>query len=173
MTAPLARRVRIGGAVVVALMSLLSAACGEEEPATATVPQAAAALPSGTFPTAGTTRSSDTAYFQLPSANIGCHMQPTWVRCDIQAQTYALPPKPPACQGLYGKSLRLDRRKKAELLCAADTLLPAPETVEYDTAVVVARMRCVVQESGVTCHDTESGFGFALSRQEYRFLAPS
>ncbi|GIJ52095.1 hypothetical protein Val02_89810 [Virgisporangium aliadipatigenens] len=174
MTASKTRRVRLGTAIAVAIVSLLTgAACREEGPAAGAAPEPSLVFPTGSLPAAKATRSQASAHFQLPSGNIGCRMQAAWVRCDIQLQTYALPPKPPSCQGIYGKSIRFDKMKKSELSCAADSLLPAPETIEPDTIVIVERMRCVVQESGVTCYDTESGFGFALSRQEYAFLAPS
>jgi hypothetical protein len=174
MTASKVRRVRLGGALVITIVALLTtAACGEEGPAAGAAPEPSLVFPTGSLPVAKATRSQATAHFQLPSGNIGCLMQPTFVRCDIQLQTYGLPPKPPSCQGIYGKSIRFDKKKKSELLCAADSLLPAAETIEPDTTVVVERMRCVVLEPGVTCYDTESGFGFVLSRPEYAFLAPS
>jgi hypothetical protein len=174
MTASKTRSVRIGGAIVITIVALLTtAACGEEGPADGAAAEPSLVFPTGSLPAAKATRSQETAHFQLPSGNLGCLMQATFVRCDIQLQTYGLPPKPPSCQGIYGKSIRFDKKRKSELLCAADSLLPAAETIEPDTAVIVERMRCIVLEFGVTCYDTESGYGFTLSRNEYAFLAPS
>jgi hypothetical protein len=88
---------------------------GASDPATAQSPGTTASAAKGQ---ASDTRTASEAYFQLPSGNLGCHMQHTEVRCEIRDQTYKLPAKPARCEGEYGKSLWFEKGKVASFICA-------------------------------------------------------
>jgi hypothetical protein len=204
MTASSDRRRRFGDVFLVALLSLVAASgCtggdNGSTPAAGTTPTIAAGTPTGAStptpaPVAPTAtgapatsaaqssggggkpadRTANTAYFQLPTGRVGCHMEPTWVRCDVQDPTYKLPAKPANCEGSYGSSLRFDKGKVAQFLCSGDSLLPAPEVLPYGSTITVNRIKCFSENPGlVSCYDLDSGHGVALSPKEYRFLAPS
>src|SRR3990172_10105166 len=65
--------------------------------------------------------------FQTPSGNIGCMIvDGKSVRCDIRQKTWKPPPIPKSCPVDWGNGLGVDARGKGYIVCAGDTVLPAP-----------------------------------------------
>jgi hypothetical protein len=191
------RRAKFGGAILVALLSVVTAsgcAAGNggstSAAATPTATPAATAdagAPTPTSVAAQTTapqggggdnkpthRTANTAYFQIPGGKVGCHVQPTSVRCDVQDATFQPPAKPASCQDGWGTSMYFDKGKKGKFICSGDSLLPAPEVLPFGSTITVNRIKCVSEAPGFAiCYDLDSGHGVALSQKEYRFPEPS
>ncbi len=119
-----------------------------------------------------------TGAFATPTRNIGCYVYDEGVRCDIRDRTWTPPPAPPDCHLDYGQGIELNvsptiagRPAGARLVCAGDTALdPTATVVPYGTAVQHGTIACDVESTGVTCTDSGSGHGFALSRDSYRIF---
>ena len=114
-----------------------------------------------------------TGAFQTPSHNIGCYVTDQGVRCDIRDRTWTPPPPPTSCPTTYvgyGQGLQLSSGA-ASIVCAGDTTLdPNGTVVPYGTSVQEGSVACDVESTGVTCTDSHTGHGFALSRDSYRIF---
>ena len=104
--------------------------------------------------------------FSTPSGNIGCVMDPEYVRCDIRDRSWE-PPAPPAdCELDFGQGVELADEKRARLVCAGDTTLGAEETLDYGETSRVGPYRCTSAAAGMNCQ-AQSGHGFFLSKETY------
>lgn len=109
--------------------------------------------------------------FESPSGNVGCQISPTGVRCDIDQRDWSPPPRPADCRLDYGQGISLSAGKPAHLVCAGDTARTGSgEPLAYGSAITAGPIRCDSAESGITCRDTGSGHGFAISREAYRLF---
>jgi hypothetical protein len=104
--------------------------------------------------------------FSTPSGNIGCVMDPEYVRCDIRDRSWEPPPEPANCELDFGQGIELANETRSHLVCAGDTTLGAEDTLEYGETSKVGPYRCVSAEAGITCQ-AESGHGFFLSKETY------
>ena len=104
--------------------------------------------------------------FSTPSGNIGCVMDPEYVRCDIRERSWEPPPPPADCELDFGQGIELANETRAHLVCAGDTTLGAEEALEYGETSRVGPYRCVSAAAGLTCQ-AESGHGFFLSKETY------
>lgn len=108
--------------------------------------------------------------FTSPSDNIGCIMDSSQVRCDIRERDWAPPPPPPDCPYNYGQGLILDAGASPRFVCAGDTALAGGGPLGYGQSTSAGVLRCESAMSGITCRDVETGRGFSISRQGYRFF---
>ncbi|MDA4110354.1 DUF6636 domain-containing protein [Mycolicibacterium holsaticum] len=108
--------------------------------------------------------------FTSPSGNIGCIMDSTQVRCDIRERDWAPPPPPPDCPLDYGQGLTLDAGASPLFVCAGDTALAGGGPLGYGQSTSAGVLRCDSAMSGMTCRDVETGQGFSISREGYRFF---
>lgn len=110
--------------------------------------------------------------FQSPSGNVGCYIDPTTVRCDIAERDWALPARPADCNSNvdFGQGLILSASGDARFVCAGDTALGYGETLAYGSSIAAGTLMCDSAESGITCRDTVSEHGFAISRQAYQLF---
>lgn len=104
--------------------------------------------------------------FSTPSGNIGCVMDPEYVRCDIRERSWEPPPEPADCELDFGQGIELGADGKPSFICAGDTTLGAEDTLEYGETSKIGPYRCVSAAAGITCQ-AESGHGFFLSKQTY------
>ena len=104
--------------------------------------------------------------FSTPSGNIGCVMNPEYVRCDIRRRDWKPPPRPSDCELDFGSGIELADEKRAHLVCAGDTTLGAADVLEYGASSRVGPYECVSAAAGITCQ-ADSGHGFFLSREAY------
>jgi hypothetical protein len=104
--------------------------------------------------------------FSTPSGNIGCVMDPEYVRCDIRDRSWEPPPAPSSCELDFGQGIELANETRSHLVCAGDTTLGAEDTLEYGETSKVGPYRCVSAAAGMTCQ-AESGHGFFLSKETY------
>jgi hypothetical protein len=108
-------------------------------------------------------------HFRTPSGNIGCRFtdEPQYLRCDI-LQTSDAPPKPKSCDLDYGHSYALNRRGRARVLCAGDTVVDQNAPVlRYGRTRHLGNMTCESKRTGLTCFNL-AGHGFVLSRARIR-----
>ena len=105
--------------------------------------------------------------FSSPSGNIGCVMDPKYVRCDIAERSWEPPHPPPGCPTDFGQGLEISGRGHAALVCAGDTALGGEATLDYGTSSEVGPYACTSEEEGMTCEDSRTGHGFFLSKQGY------
>jgi hypothetical protein len=145
------------------------------------VPSAASpatAEPSATAPSPSPTATEpelvdvegDLAAFRTPSDNIGCSMTPTSATCDLRERSWEPPPRPADCELDYGQGTFVDDTG-AGLTCAGDTpFVPDSPVLAYGTGWVLGDVRCVSARDGVTCENTATGRGFAVSRDRYRLF---
>ncbi|MCV6980694.1 hypothetical protein H7I53_10745 [Mycolicibacterium pulveris] len=108
--------------------------------------------------------------FTSPSGNIGCMMDASQVRCDIRERDWAPPPPPPDCPYDYGQGLSLHAGGTATFVCAGDTALAGGGPLAYGQSHTDGVLRCDSAMSGITCRDVETGRGFSISREGYRFF---
>jgi hypothetical protein len=105
--------------------------------------------------------------FSSPSGNIGCYIDRTTVRCDIQDRDWEPPKAPADCQLDYGQGIELPAGGAPQFVCAGDTALGAGKPLEYGQSIGAGLLRCESLETGMTCTDAESGRSFTLSKESY------
>lgn len=110
--------------------------------------------------------------FTSPSGNIGCMLEPTFVRCDIQQRDWTPPPRPPTCPTVtgYGQGIELGAGRSPQFVCAGDTAYSSSAALDYGDSISAGVLNCSSAESGITCRDTQSGHGFSISRQGYQLF---
>jgi hypothetical protein len=108
--------------------------------------------------------------FTSPSGNVACFISATDARCDILDRDWTPPSRPADCQFGYGQGITMSAGGVAEFVCAGDTTLGTGQPLPYGESVSAGALRCDSTESGITCRDTESGRGFALSREGYEIF---
>ena len=111
---------------------------------------------------------TDLVGFTSPSGNVGCMLQSTYVRCDISERDWSPPPRPADCEFDYGQGISLSAGEEAAFVCAGDTALGGGKPLDYGQSVSAGVMLCDSAESGITCRDTKTGYGFAIAREAYR-----
>jgi hypothetical protein len=107
--------------------------------------------------------------FSTPSGNIGCVMDPEYVRCDIRDRDWEPPPAPADCELDFGHGIELANETRAQLVCAGDTTLGGEDLLEYGETSRVGPYRCVSAAAGITC-EAQSGHGFFLSEEAYELF---
>ncbi|MFV9633629.1 DUF6636 domain-containing protein [Mycobacterium neumannii] len=74
------------------------------------------------------------------------------------------------CRYDYGQGLVLDAGASPQFVCAGDTALAGGGPLGYGQSTSAGVLRCESARSGMTCRDVETGRGFSISRQGYRFF---
>ena len=131
---------------------------------------AVAAPPGATGPIAVTTREvSELTNFSSPSGNIGCYIDPTNVRCDIDERTWSPPAKPASCPDVvgWGQGLQLDVGRPAGFVCAGDTALTSGSPLAYGDKIVSGSIECTSSPGGISCWDFVHGGSFDISREGF------
>ena len=108
--------------------------------------------------------------FTSPSGNVGCYLDTSTARCDIAERDWAPPTRPADCPLAYGHGLTVSRHQPAAFVCSGDTALGAGAPLAYGDSITAGTLRCESAVTGVTCRDTETHHGFAISRQAYRLF---
>jgi hypothetical protein len=110
--------------------------------------------------------------FTSPTGNVGCYIDPSSVRCDIDERDWAPPPKPADCRLDYGQGIALHPGHGAEFICAGDTTIGGQQAqaLAYGDSISAGSLVCESAEAGMTCRDNETGHGFSLSREAYRIF---
>jgi hypothetical protein len=108
--------------------------------------------------------------FTSPSGNVRCYLDNTMARCDIAERSWAPPLRPASCELDYGKGIRLSRDGRAEFVCAGDTTPGAGAELGDGDSITAGTLRCESAGTGVTCRDTKTRHGFALSREAYHLF---
>ncbi|MDT5095779.1 MAG: hypothetical protein QOH60_5142 [Mycobacterium sp.] len=108
--------------------------------------------------------------FRSPSGNIGCYIEPNYVRCDIRDRAWSPPPRPADCPGMtdYGQGIALKAGAGASFVCAGDTALNDGLALGYGEKITAGSIECTSQTSGMNCWDFQYGHEFALSREGYQ-----
>jgi hypothetical protein len=126
--------------------------------------------------TTGTTQAPDRQikrgphYFETPSSNVGCFIDPKAVRCDIRERNWDPPPDEENCELDYGQGIALSASGEAKFVCAGDTTLGGPATLPYGAVSRRGALRCRSGTKGITCSEAAGGHGFFLSRESYRIF---
>ena len=150
--------------------SLVAAAAAIPVAASALAGVATAVPPGAVGPLPLTTREvSELTGFSAPSGNIGCYIDPDYVRCDIRERDWSPPPKPASCSDMtgWGQGLQLDVGKSADFVCAGDTALTSGGPLAYGDKIVSGSIECTSTPDGITCWDFVYGGEFSISRQGY------
>ena len=107
--------------------------------------------------------------FTSPSGNIGCYIEPGYVRCDIRERDWAPPPKAADCPDMtgWGQGLQLRAGRPAGFVCAGDTALTDGDALEYGDTITAGSIECRSEESGISCWDVQYGGEFEISREGY------
>ncbi|WP_231395906.1 DUF6636 domain-containing protein [Mycobacterium sp. URHD0025] len=108
--------------------------------------------------------------FTSPSGNVGCYLDASTARCDIRDRSWAPPLRPASCEFAYGQGVTLRRGRPAAFVCAGDSALGAGAELSYGDSITAGTLRCESADSGITCRDTKTRHGFALSRQAYHLF---
>jgi hypothetical protein len=170
--------------VVVALAIAASAltACGAEKPSATTSAPSMTRATTSDAPTgapASESRETETVDeeseheligFTSPTGAIGCILDDTYVRCDVQEHTWTLPPRPADCEFDYGQGVGMATGQRAEIVCAGDTTLFAGDPLPYGQSVTAGPLSCRSAETGVTCRDAGTGHGFTVARESYEIV---
>jgi len=113
--------------------------------------------------------------FTSPSGNIGCVIEPSYVRCDIRERDWSAPPRPPGCEFDYGQGISLSGAlsdapsggQGASFVCAGDTALGGGAPLDYGSSISAGTVTCTSTLAAMSCTDSRSGHGFTMSRQSY------
>jgi hypothetical protein len=92
------------------------------------------------------------------------------VRCDIAERDWTPPPRPGDCEFDYGQGIAFAPGEPAAFVCAGDTTLGGSEVLDYGQSIARGPLRCDSAESGITCLDSNTGHGFAISRRVYQLF---
>jgi hypothetical protein len=176
-------RVTAALASVVVLAALAGCGGGGDETATVTETQTVSSTDSTTSESTTTDSTTTTTEdgapppaditvkkltgFTSPSGNIGCYIDRSTVRCDINERDWSPPPAPKSCQLDYGQGIELQAGGSPEFVCAGDTALGGGKPLDYGQSIGAGILRCESLESGMTCTDAESGQSFTISKENY------
>lgn len=115
--------------------------------------------------------------FQSPSGNIFCLIladpESTWVRCDISDFTYAAPTQECGPDvGFHAGSASIEAMAPASIGgCFGDTVAdPSYPVLAYGQRAVGGDISCTSTESGMTCQNLASGYGFRLAKATYELF---
>jgi hypothetical protein len=170
------------GLVALALAASAVSACGNSGSpgtssstlvkATATAPGAStSAITSAAATTTETTEPeaiTQLVGFTSPSGNVGCMLDPSYVRCDITDRNWTPPPRPADCEFDYGQGIGMGVGEKAEFVCAGDTAMGNGAPLAYGQSLTKGSLSCSSAEAGITCKDTTTGHGFTIAREAYK-----
>ncbi len=136
--------------------------------ASASAGVAVAALPGAVGPLPLTTREvSELTGFTSPSGNIGCYIDPDYVRCDIRERDWSPPLRPASCPVDWGQGIYLEAGTPADFVCAGDTALSSGNPLAYGDKIVAGSIECSSTPDGITCWDFVYGGEFSIARQAY------
>jgi Family of unknown function (DUF6636) len=119
----------------------------------------------------GTASALQLRIFHTPDGNIGCAMifgkesHGGGARCDIAHRSWQAPPKPKSCPLDYGNGLNVGPRRRAEFVCAGDTVLHQGKTLAIGRAAKLGPYKCKVLPGAVRCVNRDTHHGFKLSRE--------
>ncbi len=113
---------------------------------------------------------AELTFFQSPTGNIGCVIDPESVRCDIGERDWKPTPRPAGCDLDYGQGISLAAGGAPRFVCAGDTVLGAGEQLAYGSSIAAGLLRCESGTEGMTCRDVESGRGFMIAREGYELF---
>lgn len=109
-----------------------------------------------------------------PDGNIGCVMDPWWMRCDVGSRNCAPPPRPANCPpgADYGQGIVLtaDDPNGAAFVCAGDSVLNAGTPLGHRETALLDSVRCQMTPERVACQDFMNGKGFWMSDDGYEFF---
>lgn len=115
--------------------------------------------------------------FQSPSGNIFCLILAdpgsAWVRCDISDFTYAAPTQDCGPDvGFHAGSASIEGLAAASIGgCFGDTVAdPSYPVLAYGQRAVGGDISCTSTESGMTCQNLASGYGFRLAKATYELF---
>jgi hypothetical protein len=117
-------------------------------------------------PVATQTLTQGRAMFSSPSKNIGCAMEASYVRCDINQRSWTAPPPPPSCEFDYGNGMIISKGTAA-VACTSDTVLGQEQVLGYGQAMRVGSSVCSSSPAGMRCVDQTSKHGFVLAKEGY------
>lgn len=109
--------------------------------------------------------------FQTPSHGIGCaySTSPSYLRCDVR-DPVAPPKRPQSCELDYGSAFGLTPSKRAQRLCAGDTVLdPGAKVIAYGKTKHYGPFACTARTTGLRCTN-RARHGFVLSRQTQKLF---
>jgi Family of unknown function (DUF6636) len=124
--------------------------------------------------TPGTAAAFKLRQFQIPGGNIGCSMifgRESFggeARCDIRHHSWKAPPKPKTCELDYGSGMVVGARRKAQFVCAGDTVLNQGPVLRRGRRMKLGPFSCKSLAGAVRCVNRHSGHGFKLSRRVAR-----
>ncbi len=108
--------------------------------------------------------------FTSPSGNVRCLLDATTARCDITERSWAPPLRPASCELDYGRGITLRPGRPAAFVCAGDSTPSADTQLAEHDSITAGTLRCESTGTGVTCRDTKSRHGFALSPEAYHLF---
>jgi hypothetical protein len=106
--------------------------------------------------------------FTSPSGNVGCVLDPTYVRCDISERDWSPPPRPADCEFDHGQGIGTPANEQATIVCAGDTAMGGGEPLAYGKSTTKGNLTCDSAEAGITCRDSATGHAFTFSREAYK-----
>lgn len=164
--------------VPAALLALvLAVGCTSHSPSRTTSPS-----PSGTRgPSASSTPSArpavtlvDSAFvdrgsFRTPSGNILCALEERFAGCSVVVHDWSAPPDEEGCTADdEAGTVRLNGSKVSVATDCYTLAEKDAAVLNYGSGVELDGVRCVSEESGVTCLDTTTRKGFTVSRRALR-----
>jgi hypothetical protein len=170
-----------GALAMVVLAASLATACGGSGPSSnqstrtqvATTTSGKTAAESSSTATTTTETTEPEAITQLvaftsPGGNVGCTLDPSYVRCDVTDRNWTPPPRPADCEFDYGQGIAMPVGEQAAFVCAGDTALGSGEPLAYGMSITKGNLSCTSTEAGITCRDGATGHGFTIAREAYK-----
>lgn len=108
--------------------------------------------------------------FSTDNGNIGCHIDPDSVRCDIGQRDWDAPAIPSSCAWDWGNAITLDGNGKARFVCAGDTALNSENPLLPGQTIQSSHVSCHVQFNSVRCARRGSQHGFYMDRATYKLF---
>ncbi len=108
--------------------------------------------------------------FSTNDGNIGCHISPGSVRCDISRRNWSPPPTPASCDLDWGNAITLEDASQAIFACVGDTSLNSDNPLDAGQAIRSGRLTCQVGSGSVRCVHDESSHGFLIASDKYKLF---